>query len=181
MADSENVPDEAAGGTPPLKFSPSDLHHLKAAQGWIELGAWDVANDELENITPELRAHPDVLKLRFGVYLAAKHFESAIAAADALLKCQPEQPEGWIDRSIVLHEMDRTAEAQEKLRPAAEKFPDDWRIQYNLARYACQLGEIEEARAFLARAIELGDADKVKLMALDDRDLSPLFKTGEQE
>jgi hypothetical protein len=46
--------------------------------------------------------------------------------------------------------MGRTAEAQQKLRPAAEKFPDDWRIQYNMACYACQLGEIEEVRAFLA-------------------------------
>jgi tetratricopeptide (TPR) repeat protein len=179
MADSSNVPGKTDGGKPPLKFTHSDLQHLKAAQGWIELGAWDVANDELENITPELRAHPDVLKLRFGVYVAAKHFELAIAAADALLKCQPEQPEGWIDRSIVLHEMDRTTEAQEKLRPAAEKFPQDWQVQYNLACYACQLGEIEEARAFLARAIELGDADKVKLLALGDPDLSPLLTAGE--
>jgi len=68
------VPDETEAGRLPLSFTDSDLQHLKAAQGWIELGAWDVANDELENITPELRAHPDVLKLRFGVYLAAKHF-----------------------------------------------------------------------------------------------------------
>jgi Flp pilus assembly protein TadD len=75
--------------------------------------------------------------------------------------------------------MDRTAEAQEKLRPAAEKFPDNWLVQYNMACYACQLGEIEEARAFLARAIELGDAAKVKLMALDDPDLLPLFAASE--
>jgi tetratricopeptide (TPR) repeat protein len=179
MANSSNVPGDPDGGKPPLKFSHSDLHHLRAAQGWIELGAWDVANDELENITPELRAHPDVLKVRFGVYLAAKHFELATAAADGLVKMLPGDSEGWIHRSYALHEMGRTAEAQEKLRPAAEKFPNNWLVQYNMACYACQLGEIEEARAFLARVIELGDADKVKLMALDDPDLSALFNAGE--
>ena len=58
-----------------------------------------------------------------------------------------------------------------------EKFPDNWLVQYNMACYACQLGEIDEARAFLARAIELGDADK--LMALDDPELSPLFNAAD--
>jgi tetratricopeptide (TPR) repeat protein len=162
MANSSNVPGETDGGKPPLSFTHSDLQHLKAAQGWVELGAWDVANDELENITPQLRAHPDVLKVRFGVYLAAKHFELATAAADGLVKMLPEDSEGWIHRSYALHEMGRTAEAQEKLRPAAEKFPTKWEICYNLACYDSQLGEMDEARALLERAFTLGDAEQVK-------------------
>ena len=178
MADAADVPGEADAGRLPLKLTPPDLHHLKATQGWVELGAWDVANDELENITPQLRAHPDVLKLRFNIYVMAKHFELAIAAADSVVRFLPEEPEGWIDRSFALHEMDRTAEAQENLRPAVEEFPTKWEICYNLACYACQLGEMDEARAFLERAIALGDAEKVKLMALDDPDLSPLFDAG---
>ena len=74
--------------------------------------------------------------------------------------------------------MNRTAEAQEKLRHAAEKFPERWRICYNLACYACQLGELDEARALLERAFTPGDAKQVKMMALDDADLSPLFAAG---
>ena len=88
-----------------------------------------------------------------------KHFELATAAADGLVKMLPEDPEGWNHRSYALHEMKRTAEAQEKLRPAAAKFPDNWLVQYN----ACQLGEIEEARSFLERAIALGDANEVRV------------------
>lgn len=106
-------------------------------------------------------------------------FELAVVAADALVKGRPDEPEGWINRSFALHEMDRTAEAQEKLRPAAEKFPDKWQIYYNLACYACQLGEMDEARALLERAFTLGDEKEVKLMALDDPDLSPSFAAGE--
>ena len=35
-----------------------DQRHLRAAQGWFELGLHLEANEELENITAEYRAHP---------------------------------------------------------------------------------------------------------------------------
>ena len=41
-----------------------DPMHLKAAAGWIQLGDYDSANDELEKIRADWRAHPDVLELR---------------------------------------------------------------------------------------------------------------------
>ncbi len=156
-----------------------ELRRLTAAQGWLELGDWQSANDELESIAPQLRAHPDVLKLRFGVYSAAKHWELALVVAESLAKHLPGEPEGWIHRSFALHEMRRTKEAQALLLPAATLFPDHWLIAYNLACYASQLGQLEDARHFLERAFSLGDAKQVKLMALDDADLSPLFGGGE--
>jgi hypothetical protein len=42
----------------------SDLHYLRAAQGWTELGNALEAARELERITPEQWAHPEVLKVR---------------------------------------------------------------------------------------------------------------------
>ena len=42
-----------------LKF-PDNLH-LQAAQGWLELGNHLQADKELDEITPEMRAHPQVL------------------------------------------------------------------------------------------------------------------------
>ena len=38
-----------------------DQRHLDAGQGWLGLGNWDEANEELEQITPELKAHHAVL------------------------------------------------------------------------------------------------------------------------
>ena len=52
-----------------------DQHHLRAAEGWLGLGDWRSANDELESITAALRAHPDVLAMRWQVYSEAKHWE----------------------------------------------------------------------------------------------------------
>jgi hypothetical protein len=49
----------------PMKpLEPPDSLHLQAAQGWLELGSHIEANEELEKIAPQLRAHPDVLKVR---------------------------------------------------------------------------------------------------------------------
>jgi hypothetical protein len=44
-------------------LSATDLRYFDAAQGWLALGDWLSANDELENITPLFRAHPEVLAL----------------------------------------------------------------------------------------------------------------------
>jgi hypothetical protein len=58
--------------------TPRDHHHLRAAQGWLELGNWLEANAELENITPQQRAHPDVLRLRVEIYSAADKWDYVV-------------------------------------------------------------------------------------------------------
>ncbi len=60
----------------------SRLYHLRTADGWLDLGNWQAANDELEEIMPEMRAHPFVLRLRVGVYLEARHWEHALAVTE---------------------------------------------------------------------------------------------------
>ena len=48
-------------------------------------------------------------------------------------------------------------------------------MRYNLACYECQLGRLTEARRWLEAAYELGGTREMKLMALDDEDLRPLW------
>jgi predicted Zn-dependent protease len=48
-----------------------DQRRLEAARGWLALGDWQSANDELEEIAPLMRAHADVLLLRAEIYLKA--------------------------------------------------------------------------------------------------------------
>jgi hypothetical protein len=52
-------------------------------------------------------------------------------------------------------------------------------MRYNLACYECQLGRLEQAKGWLEKAFALGDAREMKLAALDDPDLEPLWKTIE--
>ena len=58
---------------------------------------------------------------------------------------------------------------------AAKLFPDDSMIQYNLACYCAQLGQLDAAQEYLDKSYELGDAKQIKLTALDDEDLKPLW------
>ena len=77
--------------------------------------------------------------------------------------------------------MKRTQEAYEELKPALDTFKDDWLLfRYNLACYACVLGNKTEARELLGKAIELG-GDAVKAMALDDPDLQGVWVSGKRK
>ncbi len=159
--------------TAPLE--PPDSLHLLAAQGWLELGNPTDANAELEQITPELRSHPEVLEVRWEVHAAAKEWEAALEIAAALLQLAPDEAIGWVHRSYALHELKRTAEARDNLLRVVDKFPLSATMRYNLACYECQLGRLEQAKQRLEKAFALGDVQKMKLAALGDPDLEPLW------
>lgn len=155
-------------------INPIDQRHLESAEGWLELGLHLEANEELDKITPSLRAHPEVLDLRWHIYAKEKKWEVCVDIANAIIKCAPDNQDGWIHRSFALHEMKRTQEAFDQLLPVAEKFPRVWTIPYNLACYASQLHRFDEAQKWLEHAFAVG-GNSLKLAALDDEDLKPLW------
>jgi predicted Zn-dependent protease len=159
-------------------FSFTDLHHLRAAEGWLELGSHLDAIEELEKITPSLRSDPDVLKLRWHIYAKAKQWDGALETAGALCKRVPNQPTGWIWRANSLYFLKRTQEAHDLIRAKLADFPDQWVMHYDLACYACQLGRKQEAFHWLNTAMALGDEKKVKRIAHEDPDLEPLWATA---
>src|ERR1700704_888259 len=105
-----------------------DSHHLKAAQGWLELGNHQEANEELKEISLEWRFHPEVLIARFEIYARCNHWEFAYTIAHGMVALVPNEPAGWIKRSIALHQLKRTPEAWQTLLPAATKFPDNFTV-----------------------------------------------------
>ncbi len=157
-------------------LEPPDTLHLQAAQGWLELGNYIEANEELEKITPELRAHPAVLAVRWEIYAKAKKWDACLDFASALVQMVPDHPLGWVHRSFCLHELERTAEARDNLLRVVDKFPEHAVMRYNLACYECQLGRLEQAKNWLEKAFKLGDAKAMKLAGLDDPDLQPLWR-----
>ena len=68
------------------RLEPPDSHHLLAAQGWLELGSPIEANEELEQIAPQLRAHPDVLEIRWQIYAKEKKWEACVDVAAAIVQ-----------------------------------------------------------------------------------------------
>jgi predicted Zn-dependent protease len=156
-------------------LEPPDSHHLSAAQGWLGLGDWASANGELDEIASECCVHTAVLEVRVQICEAAGQWRMAAELARALTVIEPDSPFGWINWAYSLYELERTSEAREVLLPAADRFPGDYLIRYSLACYACQLGNLGEAREWLAQAISLADAQQVRQMAVNNPDLAPLW------
>jgi predicted Zn-dependent protease len=158
-----------------MKLDLSDQRHLDAAEGWLELGDWLEANEELERITPAMRGHPFVLRVRWDIYAKTKKWEMAVEVSRGISVALPENSWGWIHWAYSLHELKRTKEAQGVLLRITDKFPDESTIQYNLACYTCQLGELKESLRWLEKAIDCKGEEDVRLTALDDPDLEPLW------
>ena len=155
---------------------PPDCHHLLAATGWLELGNFLEANEELEKITPELRVRPEVLHLRWLIYYQSGKHDAGLEIATSLVRLDPNNVQSWVALSISLYKTGNTQQAYETLKRKLSKFSAEWVVYYNLACYAVQLGNVGEAKRFLELAMVLGDEDQVKLRALDDPDLEPLWE-----
>ena len=156
------------------KLTPPDSHHLKAAQGWLELGNHLEANEELEKIAPTLRSHPDVLEIRWHIYAKEKKWVACVDIAEAIIKLAPNRSDAWIHRSFALHELKRTKEAFDNLVQVADKFPKIFNVPYNLACYCAQLGRLKEAEDWFKKAILIDDK-QVPNLGIEDPDLKPLW------
>ncbi len=92
------------------------------------------------------------------------------------MQLAPEDPAGWENASYALDEMGRPGEARDNLLRVLDRFPKDALMRYNLAAYECKLGRLVQAKAWLEKSFQVGDSRVLKLMALDDPDLEPLWR-----
>jgi tetratricopeptide (TPR) repeat protein len=158
-----------------ISLEPADTFHIQAAQGWLELGSVAEAKVELGKIVLELQRHPEVLKVQWGIFAAEMKWEAALEVAAALIELEPEDQMGWVHRSYSLHEVKRTKEARDNLLRVVGKFPFSATMRYNLACYECQLGDLAQAKKWLEKAFRIGNREQMKLAALEDPDLKPLW------
>jgi tetratricopeptide (TPR) repeat protein len=147
---------------------------LQAAVGYLELGMLGEANEEIENLAPELKTSSAVLGVRLEIYRAAEKWSLMEVVARELWKRHPDEPVYWNDLAWAVRRADSIKAAQKILLDASDRFPGDAMTHFNLGCYACQLGDIEQAKTRVGKAIEL-DA-KFKLLALDDPDLEPMWE-----
>ncbi|HZI31060.1 MAG TPA: tetratricopeptide repeat protein [Candidatus Binatia bacterium] len=158
-------------------IQPPDSHHLSAALGWLGLGAVADAHAELAQVSEANRNHPATLEVRWTISAHEKDWRKALEIAQAELALAPDESSGWLHRAYALRRVNDGGlpQAWEALLPAADQFPDEPVIAYNLACYACQMQRLDEAREWLQRAIAAGKKDAIRQMALNDEDLKPLW------
>jgi predicted Zn-dependent protease len=154
-----------------------DIHHLRAAEGWFELGNEAEALRELENISPAEKNHPMVLDLRFQIFAEKREWDACREIAEMITKQLPNFAGGWLHLAYATRRATGGNEqaAFDILEPASGRFPEEPTIPYNLACYVCQLGKLSEAREWLRRAFAIGEKKALKSMALNDADLKPLW------
>jgi predicted Zn-dependent protease len=159
------------------RLEPPDTHYLLAAIGWLELGNLVEARAELAQLSPARQEHPDVLEVRWSIVAEQKCWEEALHTAQALLRCAPKRPSGWLHQAYALRRVPGGGlqKAWEALLPAFDKFPKEPIIPFNLSCYACQMRQLDTARNWLQRAVAIGGKEKVKQMVLTDSDLEPLW------
>jgi len=160
---------------------PPDNLYLRAAEGWLGLGDWESANFELEKISPSLHSHPEVLEVRYCINAAAKKWDACVEVGRMLVDLEPNQSFGWVNRSYAIRRAPggSVQAAYEALRPAADRQLDDLdQVTFNLACYACQLGNLEEAREWLEKAFRSAERSgrlrQRTQEALDEDDLKPI-------
>ena len=146
---------------------------LTASIGYLELGMYVEALDELESIQPEEKNNSAVLGLRLEIYGTAQNWKMMEVVASELWKRQPDDPDNWNNLAFSIRRKDSIKASQTLLLEALEKFPNDAMTRYNLGCYACKLGDLEDAKKLVGEAIKMDS--KFKLLALDDQDLVELW------
>ena len=155
-----------------MTMDPQFQRRLLAASGFAELSLFQEAVEELEELPESSKELAPVLIVWLEVYQHWQKWSEAESIATRLLEMEPDEP-GWLVALAYATRRSRgLAFAYEILLPAGEKFPNCGTIQFNLACYCAQLGQLDEARKRLRRAIQLDKA--FAAMAKSDPDLEAL-------
>ena len=145
---------------------------LSHAHGYLELGMVAEAAAELDQIATADADRIEVLALRLAVLHEQRDWPSVRALAADLVRRGVADAGVWVTWAYATRRADSIEAAEKILLTAEQQHPGDPTIQFNLGCYACQRGELREARRRIDRAIELDP--KFKALAANDPDLEPL-------
>jgi predicted Zn-dependent protease len=145
---------------------------LSHAQGYLALGMVAEAAAELDRIAGPDAQNPEVLAVRLAVLHEQKNWPAVRDLARDLVRRTPEEAALWVTWAYATRRADSLAEAEKILREAEQHHPTEPTIQFNLGCYACQRGDLAEARSRVDRAIKLDR--KYADLAATDPDLAPL-------
>ena len=145
----------------------------------MELGNAREATAELMEIAAEYQEHPDVLEVRWRILADLKRWEAALDVTRMLLARAPDRLTGWILQAYALRRVQGGGleQARMALLPAVKQFPKENIVPFNLACYAAQLGQLQEAWDWLQQAMKVaGNIENIKKRALAEEDLQPLWE-----
>jgi hypothetical protein len=107
-----------------MPLEPPDQQHWQAAVGYVELGTFQDANDQLEKIDPFNRAAPEVLALRLAIYHGLKKWELMQEIAKRLADFQPDDVQWITSYAYATRRAESIRAAKEILLNAEPNFPN---------------------------------------------------------
>jgi Flp pilus assembly protein TadD len=146
---------------------------LQRADGYMDLRMWTHAQRELSAVAAEHHDSFAFTHCRLRLAIEEKDWQASAQLARALHGQAPDEPETWIELAYVARRAEGVDAARQILSRALHRFPSLAIIPFNLACYECQLGDMKQARMYLARAFELEPG--YRRLAVEDRDLEPLW------
>jgi tetratricopeptide (TPR) repeat protein len=155
-----------------VPLDPQAQRQLLAASGLSELGLYQEAVEELESLPIEIRETTVVLASWLELYQHWHKWAEALAVAQRLTELEPDESNWVIALAYAMRRASGLTLARQVLQNAVEKFEHCAAIHFNLACYASQLGELDEARTRLTQAIELDR--EFATLAKTDPDLAPI-------
>jgi tetratricopeptide (TPR) repeat protein len=145
---------------------------LEHARGYLELGMVAEAAAELEQIPPAERDQLETIAVRVALLQHQEDWSALRSVAQEFVRKAPIEAAGWITWAYATRRAESLEAAEIILLEAEQHHPDEPTIQFNLGCYACQRGDLPEARRRVERAIKLDP--KFKAAAATDPDLEPL-------
>ena len=145
---------------------------IVASSGFVELGLYQEAIEELAELPDNTKDNVMVLAAWLQIYQAWGKWAEGAAVAERLIEKEPDQADWYVALAFATRRAQSLSAAEVILSAALKKFPEDATINFNLACYYAQLGELDKSRFCLERAIQIDD--RFKMAALTDPDLRPL-------
>ena len=155
-----------------MNLDPQIHRRLVAAVGFAELSLFQDAVQELEELPDKFKEIAIVLATWLEVYQRWQKWSEASSVAQRLAEIEPDESNWPLALAYAVRRSRGLVFAQEILKQAGEKFPDCATIHFNLACYAAQLGDLDEARQRLRQAIQLDEG--FTDLAKTDPDLKPI-------
>jgi predicted Zn-dependent protease len=145
----------------------SDFLTLSAAEGWLMLGDVAEAFKELQRVSENYLTHPATLSIFWKALFTAQRWEEAYLVAKKLAETDPTVPFGALCMAQSLAEKGQIERAKDLLFEAEHRFHNHQLIAYNLACYCCRLGQTEEAREWVVKAIGRGGIEMIRAARID--------------
>ncbi|MDA7640527.1 tetratricopeptide repeat protein [Opitutaceae bacterium] len=147
---------------------------LQYTNGYLELGMFNEAAEEMDYIIGDDRMSLRVMRMRMKMYKQAEYWPELEAVSKFVAKQAPRKPEGWVNWSNALREQDKIEDAKKVALHALERHPNNARLRFSLGCYCSLLGEVQEAKEHVRKAVQLDKS--LQQASVDDPDLDNLWE-----